>query len=266
MSATTTYRVIAHNYAFDSDNKIHSDDIAAKYGFKGGLVPGVGDIAYLARAVYEHWGEAWLTGGTIEAKLIKPIYHQESAEALVTADPADSAQVTLALHNPEGSLCAAGRAGLRDAAPAPVASDYPRVECVATDDRPEPSLEGFPPELVLGAYEYVYRAEEATIDAAEKFVEAWPSRSGWHPASCLNDANRLLRANVKLGPWIHTASKLSLHGSPGDGDTISLRGRVLDTFEKRGHIMTKADIGVFADERGIAHVTHTAIIRLAPSE
>ena len=35
--ATASYEVKAFNYAFDSENKIHSDDVASRYGFKGGL-------------------------------------------------------------------------------------------------------------------------------------------------------------------------------------------------------------------------------------
>lgn len=265
MSQSNAYRVVAHNYAFDSDNKIHSDEVAAKYGFKGGLVPGVADIAYLARAVYDHWGETWLRGGVIEAKLIKPIYHGELSEAWLTPEANDPKRLTMELRNPDGEVCAAGQAGLNNAEPPPKLVDYPRTECGGEDARLEPIAANFPPNTPLCAYEYPHLAEEARVDATEKFVDAWPGGNGWHPATCLNDANRLLRANVKLGPWVHTASKLELYDAPEDGEFISLRGRVLDTFNKRGHTMTIADIGVFADGRALAHVVHTAIIRLAPS-
>ena len=43
------YEVIAKNYGADHANKIHSDEGAAKYGFAGALVPGVGLYAYLTR-------------------------------------------------------------------------------------------------------------------------------------------------------------------------------------------------------------------------
>ena len=59
-----TYEVRAHNYAVDADNKIHSDDVAAQYGFAGGLVPGVGNYAYLTHPVVEALGRAWLEHGT----------------------------------------------------------------------------------------------------------------------------------------------------------------------------------------------------------
>ena len=36
-----TYAVRAHNAATESENRIHADDVAQQYGFKGGLVPRV---------------------------------------------------------------------------------------------------------------------------------------------------------------------------------------------------------------------------------
>ena len=35
------YRVVAFNTAHDSENKIHDDATARRFGFGGGLVPGV---------------------------------------------------------------------------------------------------------------------------------------------------------------------------------------------------------------------------------
>ena len=40
------YQVIARNFSESSENRIHSDEIARKFGFRGALVPGV--------AVYGH--------------------------------------------------------------------------------------------------------------------------------------------------------------------------------------------------------------------
>ena len=40
----------AINYAHDSDNRIHSDEYAVRYGFKGGLVPGVGYPRFISPA------------------------------------------------------------------------------------------------------------------------------------------------------------------------------------------------------------------------
>jgi hypothetical protein len=43
MNASNTVReVSAYNTAAASDNKIHNDSVARRFGFRGGLVPGVG--------------------------------------------------------------------------------------------------------------------------------------------------------------------------------------------------------------------------------
>ena len=36
----TGWGEIAYNHATESENKIHSDEVARRYGFRGGLVPG----------------------------------------------------------------------------------------------------------------------------------------------------------------------------------------------------------------------------------
>ena len=43
------YEGIAFNQAPDSDNEIHSDEMAQRFGFEGGLVPGVTVSAYLVQ-------------------------------------------------------------------------------------------------------------------------------------------------------------------------------------------------------------------------
>ena len=46
-SPIETYRVSAYNTSKLSENKIHDDAVARKFGFSGGLVPGVDVFAYM---------------------------------------------------------------------------------------------------------------------------------------------------------------------------------------------------------------------------
>ena len=48
-----TYRVKARNTSSTSDNKIHDDAVAAKYGFRGGLVPGVTVREYCSDLLFD---------------------------------------------------------------------------------------------------------------------------------------------------------------------------------------------------------------------
>jgi hypothetical protein len=267
--STQTYQVTAYNYAHDSDNKIHDDETAARYGFKGGLVPGVADYAYLSRAVFQLWGEPWLRGGTMKAKFIKPIYHGEVATAIAASedDPGNPDQAALSLLNPTGVRCAVGSASLQADTAAPDIADYPYHAPLAATARPLPTIETFGAGRILGSVEYVHDAQEARELSQSLFVEALESASGetlWHPALCLSCANRIIKENIQLGAWVHTASRVDYFDQPMQGEQVTLRGTVADTYDKRGHIVTELDLAMFADaRRALVKIRHTAIIRLA---
>src|ERR1700745_2299544 len=63
-AALGPYRVEAFNTAKASENKIHDDAVARRFGFGGGLVPGVDVYAYMAHQPVARWGCAWLEHGT----------------------------------------------------------------------------------------------------------------------------------------------------------------------------------------------------------
>ena len=79
------YRVEAFNTAKASENKMHDDAVARKFGFSGGLVPGVDVMAYMMHLPVAAWGRAFLERGLIEARFVKPVYDGEIAE--VSGEP-----------------------------------------------------------------------------------------------------------------------------------------------------------------------------------
>ena len=68
------HRVSAYNTSKFSENKIHDDTVARKYGFSGGLVPGVDVLAYMLHMPVAKWGRDFLERGLIEARFVKPVY------------------------------------------------------------------------------------------------------------------------------------------------------------------------------------------------
>src|SRR5690348_13335622 len=77
------YRVAAFNASKESENKIHDDAVAQRFGFRGGLVPGVDVYAYMTHLPVLRWGRAWLERGSAECRLLKPVYDGDAA--VVTA-------------------------------------------------------------------------------------------------------------------------------------------------------------------------------------
>ena len=58
-SRLEAYRVSAYNTAKQSENKIHDDAVARRFGFSGGLVPGVDVMAYMMHIPVAKWGRAF---------------------------------------------------------------------------------------------------------------------------------------------------------------------------------------------------------------
>src|SRR5262249_41698714 len=107
-----TRTLSAFNTATASENKIHDDAVASRFGFTGGLVPGVDVFAYLAHMPMAKWGKDWLSGGFMQARFVKPIY--DGDQATVTAEEAgDGLKLTASAR---GDLCATGLARSKGAA------------------------------------------------------------------------------------------------------------------------------------------------------
>src|SRR5690349_13562418 len=71
------YCVRTHNPASHSENRMHSDDVARKFGFKGALVPGVTVFSHLTQPLVARFGEAWLARGIGDVSFSKPAYDGE---------------------------------------------------------------------------------------------------------------------------------------------------------------------------------------------
>src|SRR5436309_15944928 len=107
------YRVQAYNTAKQSENKMHDDTVAKRFGFSGGLVPGVDVMAYMMHLPVAKWGRAFLERGLIEARFVKPVYDGETTEVSGTeADGVLSIEV-----QSRSQLCATGTASLPSMAP-----------------------------------------------------------------------------------------------------------------------------------------------------
>ena len=59
MDRLETYRVTAYNTSKQSENKMHDDTVARRFGFSGGLVPGVDVFAYMIHLPVREWGRAF---------------------------------------------------------------------------------------------------------------------------------------------------------------------------------------------------------------
>ena len=251
-----TYRVQAFNTAKLSENKMHDDTVARRFGFNGGLVPGVDVMAYMIHLPVAKWGRAFLDRGFIEARFIKPVYDGESAD--VTGVESEGV-LTIAVES-RGQLCAAGTASLPPSAPVVLLSAF--LETAGVSERRPVDATSYQLGKWLGTAPRTWPGEAAQqylTDVRER--DPIYAREGLgHPGLVQRVMNRVLVDNAILGPWIHVGSRMQLLNCISDGDELTARAKVTANYEKKGHRFAEFDALVVANGKTpVAHCQHTAI-------
>jgi acyl dehydratase len=255
-SRPETYRVEAYNTSKSSENKIHDDTVARRFGFSGGLVPGVDVMAYMMHLPVRKWGRAFLERGLFEARLVKPVYDGEIAE--VTGEDSDGVLSIEVVSR--GELCATGTASMPLSAPSLLISEFPQTAPVA--ERKPVGATSYEVGKWLGTVPRTW-AGEAAAEYLADVRERDPiyAREGLgHPGLLQRVMNKVLVDNAILGPWIHVGSRMQLLNVGRSGDELTARARVTANYEKKGHRFVELDALVVANgSTPLAHCHHVAI-------
>jgi acyl dehydratase len=261
------YLVKAVNTSSDSENKIHDDQTARRYGFAGGLVPGVTVYAYLTHPLVATLGTAWLQRGTASVRFAKPVLDGEEVRItgeITGRDGQGGISATMRAVTASAGECATLNATLPAGSPTPVnLSVY--AEAPLPAERPAGTPDHLRTLSALGTVVIPYDAAQAAdyVDAVSDPLPLYRGADGWvHPAFFTHLGNRCLRANVVIGPWIHIGSVVRHVGAARVGDTLAARSRVRSLWDKKGRDFVELDMVVLANGRPVAHVLHSAIYRL----
>src|SRR5262249_35235230 len=146
-----------------SENKIHDDATARRFGFTGGLVGGVHVYAYMTHQPLARWGRAWLERGTGDCKFGQPVYEGDIAGiGAVETDGRLDLQVMS-----RGDLCATGSATLPASATAPSVAEFATVTPPAHDARPAADETSLAVGRVLGMNPLTVTAEYHAQDLSD---------------------------------------------------------------------------------------------------
>jgi hypothetical protein len=258
------YRLKARNPSKQSENRIHDDAVAKTYGFAGALVPGVTVYAYLTHPLVEAWGADWLERGTASVRFAKPVLDgEETVIAGAASVSGDGATATVTARTGSGGECSATAALPGSRASAPDAAAY--VAAPLPTERPPALAANLPVGKVMGSPVNCYDEDAAAawLDRVSDDLGLYRGRGAFvHPAFYLDQANKALSLNVRLGPWIHVGSVIQHLSAARVGETLATRGRVRSIFEKKGKEFVELDLLISAGDRPVAHILHTAIYRL----
>ena len=258
MPELAPYTVEAFNTAKASENKIHDDAVAKKFGFGGGLVPGAIVYAYMTHLPLERWGRDWLDRGTAECRFMKPVY--DGDQVTVTATERDGVlDINLECR---GVVCATGTAMLPDPATPPALAEFRDVP--QRPGRPpadEQSLAvgtwlGIEPVVVTPALVAQY------VSDVHETLPLYTAEGLLHPVLVPHIGNFALNRNVTLGPWMHVGSKIQHFAAAQLGDSLGVRARVTGNYEHKGHLFVDLDALIVAnDATPIVRTGHLSIYR-----
>lgn len=258
MPQAAPYRVRAFNTAVASENKIHDDTVARRFGFSGGLVPGVEVYAYMTHMALERWGRAWLEHGSAECRFLSPVYDGKIVEVTAAVD-GDALAIRV---ESEGAICANGTASLDGAARSEPKFDRSRKP-LPPEVRPPAEERSLAEGTWLGIHPFRITAEYAAeyLRDVRETNPLYAKENLAHPGIVLRLCNQALVQNVVLGPWIHVGSTVRNFSAARVGDELSVLARVAKNYERKGHRFVDLDVLVLAEDRVIAHILHVAIYR-----
>jgi acyl dehydratase len=255
-SRLETYSLTAYNTSKLSENKIHDDAVARKFGFSGGLVPGVDVMAYMMHMPVARWGRDFLEHGLIEARFVKPVYDGEIAEV---RGAEDNGGMSIEVESC-GQLCATGNASLPASAPAVSIADFTETAPVA--ERHPVNTASYQTGKWLGTAPRAWAGDAATeyLGDVRERDPIYANEGLGHPGLIQRVMNKVLVDNAILGPWIHVGSKMQLLSAARSGDELTARAKVTGNYEKKGHRFVELDALVVANSKTpLAHCWHIAI-------
>ena len=251
------YRVHAYNTAKQSENKMHDDTVAKRFGFSGGLVPGVDVMAYMMHQPVAEWGRAFLERGLIDARFLKRVDDGELAE-LTAAE--SNGVLSIEVQSRGEVFRATGTASLPASAPAFALGDYREVAAVA-ERRPVDAASyelgkwlGTAPRD--GGREGGQRISCRYQGSRSDLREAGPGSS--RPAATGDEPGAGRQRH--FGAFIHVGSRMQLLSAAKSGDVITARAKVIGNYDKKGHRFVELDALVVGNgQRPLAHCHHIAI-------
>ncbi len=262
-------QILALNNAEQSENRIHSDEIAQRYGFGGALVSGVNVFGYLTQPLVRKYGAAFLQQGMLDVLFLKPAYQDDLLTIRSESLGQESTQRShlTSIYNEQETLLAKLESWLPDHLP-PVndlanmregkpTEDRPEISWdVITLDRPEPYFLWQPSQQENDEHVTVQRDQSELYQGDDAYI---------HPFFILDACNKALMRMFYLPAWIHTGSKMILRKALRVGQSIEVRTMPIEKWERKGHQFIKLYIAMWEGDSVALEVEHTAIFKLADS-
>jgi len=275
----TDFTITALNDATDSENRMHSDEVAARYGFVGALVSGVNVFGYMTQPLVAEFGTEWLSNTGFDVRFLLPAYEQDAVS--VTSTQAEESMQANSRHRIE--TCASNQ---HDITLAKLASwplgpiDSSRAQAMRVQAKQEAAIyeEAARPEL---SWDVIHLERAAPTwhwtpskEDNDRHVEAQRDPAACyrgtdaliHPYFLLDTCNRALMRLYVLPAWIHVGTVGSMIRAIKVGEAITVDCRPIERWERKGHQFIRLYIAMFSQDDLVFEAEHTAIFSIAAKQ
>jgi hypothetical protein len=267
MNLIPSLKIYALNNSESSENKIHSDEIAEKFGFRGALVSGMNVLGYLNQPLIKHFGSDWLSHRILDVKFLKPAYQDDLVRVdseIIQASQTQSTVVSKAF-NQIGELLAL----LESSSPMPMPSiDNLAYAQGAIETHERREIEWDLIHLKQPSYDFTWQpsAEDnkKRVDIQRDTSEIFRGPSAYiHPFYIGEACNKSLMRMFILPAWIHTASRIILRKALRVEDKITIKTVPIEKWEKRNHQFIKLYVAMIVNNEVVVEIEHSAIFKIA---
>ena len=254
------YEIVARNFDESNENRIHSDEIAKKFGFKGALVPGSTLYGHLTLPLVDRFGADWLKHSVCDLRLIKPAYHED--RLVLSLSEADTT-FTVQCHNASGELLATLVSSMPEVLPEPAPASIfdsepkPKGRSVIAWDTVIPN-EPFHEWQITVTEEYNQMYTEQVADELPLYKEGYA-----HPHSLCWIANTAMLNDYMIPLSIHVGVEARHRKAVKVGDTLTVRSVPLEKWKKKGHEFIRLYVSLWRGEELTTDIMSTTIFEIA---
>lgn len=249
---------------------MHSDAVAARYGFSGALVSGVNVFGYMSQPLVAESGPQWFERRAFDVRFLLPAYEHDTVTVSsapladgrleTRAENQHGAHLATLLSGPATDLCSARAQTLRTEAAAFGAvydeASRPLISWEAIVlQRPAPTWRWRPSRADNAAHVSAQR------DRSPCYADA--DGAPIHPYLLLDTCNRALMRQFVLPAWIHVGTAGTLWRPIRVGETVCVDCQPIDKWERKGHQFVRLYLCMFCDDELVFEAEHTAIFRIA---
>ena len=252
----SVYLTTARNFSVDAENRIHRDEVAARFGFEGALVPGAAVFGHMTHPLVDTLGPDWLAGTHVSVRFLKPAY---DGDALTVTHEIAGDTHTVRCHARGILLVELHTRPLDpDDGPAIIEPGAPFSQ------RPEIEWDNVTVGESFPAWTWTPDAVENAESAARVDDRLACYRTGvLHPHAILGTANRAFTRRYVLPAWIHVGSVVRFRRLLRVGDEIEVHTVPTRKWRRKGHEFVDLGIAYVVDGEVATEIEHTSIFRIA---